>query len=43
VNDPALQDVPMILETPKGADMLEDIRNLALLRGLCVDHDRDDG
>ncbi|MGC9361239.1 MAG: deoxyribonuclease IV [Anaerolineae bacterium] len=35
VNDPALQKVPMILETPKGEDMLEDIRNLALLRSLC--------
>lgn len=35
VNDPALQDVPMILETPKGDDMLEDIRNLMVLRGLC--------
>ena len=43
VNDAALQSVPMILETPKGEDMLEDIRNLALLRGLYVDHDRDDG
>lgn len=34
VNDSALQHVPMILETPKGEDMLEDIRNLAVLRGL---------
>jgi len=39
VNDPALQGVPMILETPKSEDMLEDIRNLALLRSLC---DQDD-
>lgn len=43
VNDPTLQDVPMILETPKGEDMLKDIRNLALLRSLQVEHDRDDG
>jgi deoxyribonuclease IV len=39
VNDPALQSIPMILETPKSEDMLEDIRNLALLRSLC---DQDD-
>ncbi len=44
VNDPALQEVPMILETPKGEDMLEDIRNLALLRSLCdQDDDLDSG
>jgi len=34
VNDPRLQDVPMVLETPKGDDLSEDRRNLALLRGL---------
>jgi len=34
VNDPALAHVPMILETPKGPDLAEDIRNLGVLRGL---------
>jgi len=34
VNDPALRHVPMLLETPKGADMREDVENLARLRGL---------
>jgi len=34
VNDPALRHVPMILETPKGPDLAEDIANLALLRSL---------
>ena len=37
VNDPQLRRVPMILETPKGPDMLEDIENLALLRSLIAD------
>ncbi len=41
VNDSALQHVPMILETPKGEDMLEDIRNLAVLRGLLDDESGD--
>jgi deoxyribonuclease IV len=34
LNDPRLSRVPMILETPKGPEMLEDIRNLAILRSL---------
>lgn len=34
VNDPRLENVPMILETPKDEDLAEDIENLAVLRGL---------
>jgi deoxyribonuclease-4 len=34
VNDRRLRQVPMILETPKGPDLKEDIANLALLRSL---------
>ncbi len=34
MNDSALRHVPMILETPKGEEMLEDVQNLALLRSL---------
>ncbi len=34
VNDPRFQAVPMIIETPKGDDMAEDIENLTLLRSL---------
>lgn len=34
VNDPRLRQVPMILETPKGQDLAEDARNLAVLRAL---------
>jgi deoxyribonuclease-4 len=34
MNDPRFDDVPMILETPKGADCAEDRVNLALLRSL---------
>ncbi len=34
VNDKRLENVPMILETPKGEDLAEDIENLKLLRGL---------
>lgn len=34
VNDPRLRRVPMLLETPKGPDMAEDMRNLTLLRSL---------
>ena len=34
LNDPRLADVPMVLETPKDAACTEDVRNLALLRGL---------
>ncbi len=34
VNDKKLTDVPMILETPKGDDLVEDIENLKRLRSL---------
>jgi deoxyribonuclease-4 len=34
VNDARLAHAPMILETPKGPDLREDVRNLALLRSL---------
>jgi deoxyribonuclease-4 len=34
VNDPRFAGAPMILETPKGDDLAEDIANLARLRGL---------
>ena len=34
VNDKRLKKVPMILETPKEDDMLDDIKNLKILRGL---------
>lgn len=34
VNDPRFADRPMIIETPKGDDLAEDIVNLAKLRGL---------
>ncbi len=34
VNDRRLKKVPMILETPKGEDLKEDIENLKVLRGL---------
>jgi deoxyribonuclease-4 len=34
VNDPRFADLPMIIETPKGDDLAEDIENLSKLRGL---------
>ena len=34
LRDPRFREVPMILETPKGPDLAEDIENLALLRSL---------
>jgi deoxyribonuclease-4 len=34
VNDARFAEIPMILETPKGDDLAEDIENLAKLRGL---------
>lgn len=34
LNDPRLQHLPMVLETPKGPDMKEDVINLSTLRGL---------
>ncbi|MFP5211816.1 MAG: deoxyribonuclease IV [Acidobacteriota bacterium] len=36
VNDPRFRNHPMVLETPKGKDMKEDVENLALLRSLMV-------
>jgi deoxyribonuclease-4 len=37
LNDPRFADLPMLLETPKGDDMREDVENLALLRSLIRD------
>ncbi|RRR73796.1 MAG: deoxyribonuclease IV, partial [Candidatus Viridilinea halotolerans] len=37
VNDPRFKHVPMIIETPKEKEMLEDIENLTLLRSLVKD------
>jgi deoxyribonuclease IV len=34
LNDPRLDGLPMLLETPKGPDLKEDIENLAVLRSL---------
>ena len=34
VNDSRLKNIPLILETPKGDDLKEDIENLKILRGL---------
>jgi deoxyribonuclease IV len=34
LNDPGFQAVPMVLETPKGPELKEDIENLKILRGL---------
>lgn len=34
LNDPRFSGLPMVLETPKGADLAEDVMNLSLLRGL---------
>ncbi len=34
INDPRFAHLPMILETPKGPDMAEDVINLRVLRGL---------
>ncbi len=34
VNDRRLKNIPLILETPKGDDLKEDIENLKILRGL---------
>ncbi|SDB44534.1 Endonuclease IV [Desulfonatronum thiosulfatophilum] len=34
LNDPPLAHLPMVLETPKGSDLAEDIENLNVLRGL---------
>ncbi len=34
LNDPRLRGLPMVLETPKGEDLREDLENLGRLRGL---------
>ena len=34
LNDPRFQDLPMLLETPKGKDLKEDIQNLTTLKSL---------
>jgi len=34
LNDSRFDDLPMVLETPKGEDLAEDRQNLAILRGL---------
>ncbi len=34
LNDPRFRSLPMVLETPKGPQMEEDIQNLAVLRSL---------
>ena len=34
VNDARLSHIPMILETPKEEELVEDIENLKVLRGL---------
>jgi deoxyribonuclease-4 len=34
LNDPRLKHLPMVLETPKGPDLKEDVANLSTLRGL---------
>lgn len=41
LNDPRFTDLPMVLETPKGPDAAEDIRNLQVLRGLRTGHQDD--
>ncbi len=40
VNDPRFAGRPMILETPKGDDLAEDVANLATLRGLIEEGER---
>jgi deoxyribonuclease-4 len=34
LRDPRWSGLPMVLETPKGEDMREDVENLKVLRGL---------
>ena len=34
LNDPRFEKIPMVLETPKGPDLKEDVMNLEVLRGL---------
>ncbi|MEW6771471.1 MAG: deoxyribonuclease IV [Bacillota bacterium] len=37
LNDPRFRKLPMVLETPKGPDMKEDVENLKVLRNLLKD------
>lgn len=37
LNDPRFRSLPMVLETPKGPQMAEDVRNLAVLRSLITE------
>ena len=37
LNDPRFRRLPMVLETPKGKDLKEDVQNLAVLRSLLND------
>ncbi len=39
VNDPRFAGHPMVIETPKGEDLAEDIRNLGVLRSLVTEKD----
>jgi deoxyribonuclease-4 len=41
VNDPRLRHIPMILETPKGTDLKEDVENLARLKSLVQHHPKE--
>jgi deoxyribonuclease-4 len=41
LNDPRLKHLPMVLETPKGPDMKEDVINLSTLRNLRVSNAED--
>lgn len=43
VRDPRLRDVLMVLETPKGDSLLEDARNLIVLRALAEGREPPDG
>ena len=36
LNDPRLQHLPMVLETPKGKELKEDLENLATLKSLLI-------
>ncbi len=40
LNDPRFKDHPMVLETPKGKDLKEDIENLKVLKSLMEDENK---
>ncbi len=42
LNDPRLRRLPMVLETPKGNDMKEDVQNLATLKSLILTEENED-